>query len=46
METIVFESAYRVSKVGLYVFRIPKKEFPAPKYDVAVHFNKIFQFYN
>ena len=46
METIVFKSAYRVSKVGLYVFRIPKKEFPAPKYDVSVHFNKIFQFYN
>ena len=46
MEIIVFKFAFRVSKVNLYVFRILKKDFPTPKYDVSVHFNKIFPFYN
>ena len=46
MEIIVFKFAFRVSKVNLYVFRNLKKDFPAPKYDVSVHFKKIFPFYN
>lgn len=42
MKIIVFKFAFRVSKVDLYVFRIPKEDFSTPKYDVSVHFNKFF----